>query len=173
MGGITVKQVAYQKQLILYLQNNCNEQAYDFAKQYVNEYPEDMVAHFLLAKSAIASENFGEATIEARRAYNLAKNEADMIMCVIHACVAYYKLGEYTKGFELLKATEHIRSCEETEQLFFLFSLSVNDDKEAEKHFTNMFAINNIAAKEFVETIAEGVDLDFEKLFKNTDRITY
>lgn len=168
-----MKQVAYQKQLIIYLQNKCNSQAYEFAKQYVSEYPDDMVAHFLFAKSALASGNFEEATIEARKAFNLAKNEADMIMCVIHACVAYYKLGEYAKGFDLLKATERIRSCEETEQLFFLFSLSVNDDKEAERHFNNMFTINNIEAKEFVTTIAEGTNIDFEKLFKNTDRITF
>ncbi|MFH1785688.1 MAG: hypothetical protein ABH842_04635 [Candidatus Micrarchaeota archaeon] len=168
-----MKQAAYQRQLVLYLQNNCNGQAYDFAKQYVTEFPDDMVAHFLLAKSAIASGNFTEATLAARKAFNLSKNEADMIMCVIHACVAYYKLGEYEKGFELLKATERIRVCEETEQLFFLFSLLVNNDREAEKHFTVMFNLNEPAAKEFLTTIAEGEDLDFERIMKNIDRITY
>ena len=167
-----MKQVAYQTQLILYLQNQSNSQAYEFAKQYVVEYPEDMVAHFLLAKSAIASEHFEDATIEARKAFNLAKNEADMIMCVIHACVAYYKLGEYTKGLDLLKASEHIRTCEETEQLFFLFSLLVNDDREAERHFTAMIATDEGAAKEFLTNIAEGMHVDFEKIFNKVDRIT-
>ncbi|VVC02779.1 Uncharacterised protein [Candidatus Bilamarchaeum dharawalense] len=168
-----MKQVAYQKQLVCYLQSQSNEQAYTFAKQYVNEYPDDMIAHFLLAKSALAFGNFAEATIEARKAFNLSKNEADMIMCVIHACVAYYKLGEYAKGFELLKSTENIRTCEETEQLFFLFSLLVDNDREAERHFNSMFATDNIAAKEFVTSVAEGGAIDFEKIFKKVDRISY
>lgn len=168
-----MKQAAYQKQLILYMQNECMGQAYDFAKQYMAEYPADMVAHFLMAKAALGTNRFDEAAMEARKAFNLAKDEADMVMCAIHACIAYYKLGEYAKGFELLKATERIRVVEETEQLFFLFSLAVNDDKEAEKHFNTMFAIDEKAAREFVSSVAEGLPLDFEPIVKKTDRITY
>ena len=69
-----MKQAAYQRQLILYLQNQSNSQAYDFAKQYVAEFPDDMIAHFLLAKAALASGNFEEATHAARKAFNLSKN---------------------------------------------------------------------------------------------------
>lgn len=164
-----MKQGAYQKQIILYIANKSYVQAYDFSKEYIKEYPEDMVAHFLLAKSALWSDKHEEAAIEARKAFNLAKNEADMIMCVIHACIAYYKLGQYAKGFELLKATESIRTCEETEQLFFLFSLALNNDVEARRHFDSMFSIDNTAAMEFLRSLAEGATIDYDKIVRKTD----
>jgi tetratricopeptide (TPR) repeat protein len=168
-----MKAEAYQKQLILYLNNKSYEQAYDMSKQYLAEYPDDMVAHFLMAKSALWVGKYGEAALEARKAFNLAKNEADMVMCAIHACIAYYRLQEYAKGFELLKALERIRTCEETEQLAFLFSLAIGNDGEARKHFDSMMNIDSDAAMGFLSEVAEGSQIDYEKLFRKTDRITY
>lgn len=167
-----MKEGAYQKQLILYLQHKSYDRAYDFSQEYVNAYPDDMTAHFLLAKSAMVLEKYTEAAREARLAFNYAHDPADMIMCVIHACIAYYRLKEYQKGFELLKSTESIRTCEETEQLFFLFSLATGDDKEARRHFDEMFRIDDAAAREFLSAVAEGVQVDYEKLSSKTDRFT-
>jgi hypothetical protein len=93
-------------------------------------------------------------------------------MCVIHACIAYYRLKEYQKGFELLQSTENIRTCEETEQLFFLFSLATDNDKEARRHFDEMFRIDDSAAKEFLSAVAEGVQIDYGKLAGKTDRFS-
>lgn len=168
-----MKAEAYQKQLILYLNNRSYEQAYDMAKQYLAEYPGDMVAHFLLAKSSLWVAKYAEAAIEARKAFNLAGNEADMVMCAIHACIAYYRLQDYAKGFELLKALETVRTCEETEQLFFLFSLALGNDAEARRHFDSMMNIDSSAATGFLQEIAEGAQIDYEKLARKTDRITY
>ncbi|MDD5172194.1 MAG: hypothetical protein PHF60_04125 [Candidatus ainarchaeum sp.] len=168
-----MKPEAYQKQLILYLNNKCHGQAYDLAKQYINEHPDDMVAHFLLGKSALWVEKYEEAAMEARKAFNLARNEADMVMCAIHACIAYYRLQEYVKGFELLKTLERIRTCEETEQLAFLFSLAIGNDEEARRHFDSMMNIDSDAAMGFLQEVAEGAQIDYEKLFRRTDRITY
>lgn len=168
-----MKQGAYQKQLILYLKNKSYQQAYDFSKKYVQEYPDDMISHFLLAKSALWVEQYSEAALEARKAYNLAKNEADLVMCGIHACIAYYRLREFDKGFELLKAMERIRICEESEQLFFLFSLAMGNDAEARKHFNEMFRIDNDAAKDFLTNLAEDAKIDYDKISRKTDRITY
>lgn len=169
---IGMKAEAYQKQLILYLNNKSYAQAYQFAGQYVKEYPDDMVSHFLLAKASLWEAKYEEAALEARKAYNLATSEADMVMCAIHACIAYYRLGEYDKGYGLLKALEPVRTCEETEQLAFLFSLAMNKDSEAARHFESMVNIDSKAGMEFVKSVAEGADLNYEKLFKKTDRIT-
>lgn len=163
---------AYQKQLILYLNNGSGGQAYDMSQQYAQEYPNDMVSHFLLAKSALAVGKYEEAALEARKAFNLAANEADMVMCAIHASIAYYRLQQYAKGFELLKALENVRTCEETEQLFFLFSLALGNDVEARRHFDAMCSIDSAAASEFLKDLAGGAQLDFDKLTKRTDRIT-
>ncbi len=168
-----MKAEAYQKQLIIYLNNKCHGQAYDLARQYLVEYPDDMVAHFLMAKSALWVAKYDEAAIEARKAFNLARNEADMVMCAVHACIAYYRLGEYGKGFELLKALESVRTCEETEQLAFLFSLALGNDGEARKHFDSMMNIDSGAAMGFLQEVAEGSQIDYEKLARKTDRITY
>lgn len=168
-----MKDVAYQKQIVLYINNKSCSQAYEMSMEYLKEYPDDMVAHFLCAKSALLISKDAEAALEARKAFNLAKNEADMLMCVIHACVAYFKLGEYAKGFELLKATESIRTCEESEQLFFLFSLATNNDAEAGRHFNAMISIDSDAAHGFLKALAEGAQVDFERIFRKTDRITY
>jgi tetratricopeptide (TPR) repeat protein len=165
-----MKAEAYQRQLILYLNNRSYGQAYEFAKQYVKEYPDDMVSHFLLAKSALWTENYQETVIEARKAFNLARNEADMVMCAIHACIAYYRLQEYSKGFELLLAMDRIRTCEETEQLSFLFSLALGNDAEARKHFEAMMNIDSNAAMAFLAEIAEGAQFDYDKMFRKTDR---
>lgn len=168
-----MKAEAYQRQLILYLNNGSYQQAYDFALQYAKEYPDDMVAHFLVAKAALWLGKYEETVIEARKGFNLAHDEADMVMCAIHACIAYYRLREYAKGFELLKALDPIRTCEETEQLSFLFSLALGNDAEARKHFNAMMDIDSAAAMAFLQEVAEGASIDYEKLFRKTDRITY
>ncbi len=165
-----MKQGAYQRQLILYLKNKSYQQAYQFSKQYVSEYPKDMIAHFLLAKSSIWVKNFEEAAHEARLAYNLAESPEDMLMCGIHACVAYYKLKEFTKGFELLQAMERIRVCEESEQLFFLFSLALDNAAETSRHFKEMFRINNDAATVFLKNLAGDASIDYGVLFQNIDK---
>ena len=126
-----------------------------------------------MAKSALWVSKYGEAALEARKAFNLAKNEADMVMCAIHACIAYYRLQEYVKGFELLKALERVRTCEETEQLAFLFSLAIGNDGESRKHFDSMMNIDSDAAMGFLSEVAEGAQIDYEKFFRKTDRITY
>ncbi|NYZ73567.1 tetratricopeptide repeat protein [Candidatus Micrarchaeota archaeon] len=168
-----MKPEAYQKQLIIYLNNKSYGQAYDLARQYLAEYPDDMVAHFLLAKSALWAEKYEEAALEARKAFNLARNEADMVMCAVHACIAYYRLQQYGKGFELLKSLESVRTCEETEQLAFLFSLAIGNDWEARRHFDSMMNIDSDAAMGFLQEVAEGAQIDYEKLVRKTDRITY
>lgn len=165
-----MKAEAYQRQLVLYLNNQSYEQAYEFARQYAGEYPDDMISHFLWAKSSLWLGKYDETVIEARKAFNLARDEADMAMCAIHACIAYYRLGEYAKGFELLQAMDRIRTCEETEQLSFLFSLALGNDVEARKHFEAMMNIDSAAAMAFLQEISEGAQFDYNRMFRKTDR---
>ncbi len=165
-----LKESAYQKQIIIYLNNRAFGQAYDFSKEYLTAYPNDMAAHFLAAKSCLKSEKFDEAAAEARKAFNLAKDEADMIMCAIHGAVAYYRLGQYQKGYDLLKATKGFAPCQEIEQLSFLCCLALDMDCEGATHFKNMFDIDREAAGKFVTTVAEGVPIDYDKILKKADK---
>lgn len=165
-----LKEGAYQKQIIIYLNNLAFGQAFDFAAEYANAYPNDMVAHFLLAKTAIKVGKFQDAAIEAHKAFNLAQEEADMMMCAIHACVAYYRLGEFDKGLELVKATELIEPCQEMEEVAFLLCLARDKDIDATKHFKRMFALDEDKASRFVMSVAEGVPIDYDKILKVTDK---
>jgi tetratricopeptide (TPR) repeat protein len=168
-----LKECAYQKQIIIYLNNRAFGQAYDFSREYLNAYPNDMAAHFLAAKSCLKSEKFEEAATEARKAFNLAKAEGDMIMCAIHGAVAYYRLGQYRKGYELIKAAEGSGPCQEIEQLAFLCCLALDLDSEGSVHFRNMFAIDKEAAGKFVTAVAEGIPIDYDRILKRADKFDH
>jgi hypothetical protein len=165
-----MKENAYQKQIILYLGNRCFRQAYDFSMEYVSAYSEDMVAHFLAAKSALKIERYEDAAIEARKAFNLAKDDADLLMCAIHAGVAYYRLGEFRKGYELLGLMADRKPCQELEQIMFLFCTALSLDIEAASHFNAMFRMDGSAADRFVTAVAEGVPIDYDRILKGVDR---
>jgi hypothetical protein len=91
-------------------------------------------------------------------------------MCAIHACVAYYKLGQFQKGYELLKATEGFEPRQELEQLCFLFCLALNYDGEAGTHFKRLFELDKDSASRFVMSVAEGVPIDYERILKKADK---
>jgi tetratricopeptide (TPR) repeat protein len=165
-----MKDISYQKQIVIYLGNRCFRQAYDFSLEYATAYPDDMVAHFLAAKSALKIEKYLEAAMEARKAFNLAKDETDMTMCAIHAGVAYYRLGEFRKGYDLLNATLGLRPCEELEQLMFLFCLALGMDSEVARHLKAMVDLDGDAAGRFVAAVAEGVPIDYDRMLKGVDR---
>jgi tetratricopeptide (TPR) repeat protein len=165
-----LKESAYQKQIIIYLNNRAFGQAYDFSREYLTAYPNDMAAHFLAAKSSLKAGKLEEAALEARKAFNLAKAESDMLMCAIHGAVAYFRLGDYRKGYELLKATDGSAPCQEVEQLAFLFCLALDMDCEGATHFKNMFAIDKDCAGKFVTAVAEGVPIDYDKILKKADK---
>jgi tetratricopeptide (TPR) repeat protein len=165
-----MKEAAYQKQIVIYLNNRAYQQACDFSKEYVAAYPNDMAAHFLAAKASLKCDRFAEAAGEARLAFNLAKNEEDMTMCAVHAAVAYYRLGEYRKGYEIIKATDGFSPCQEIEQLAFLLCLALDMDSEGAKHFRKMFDIDKPAADRFIMSVADGVPIDYDRILKAADR---
>jgi tetratricopeptide (TPR) repeat protein len=164
-----LKEGAYQKQIILYLNNMAFRQAFDFSQEYAAAFPNDMVAHFLLSKSAIKVERYSDAAASARKAFNLASEENDLMMCAIHACVAYYRLGEFQKGMELIQAVECCPPCQEMEELGFLFCLAMDKDIEATKHFKKMFALDAESANRFVMSVAEGMPIDYNRILKSGD----
>ncbi len=165
-----MKDVAYQKQIIIYLNNRAYQQACDFAKEYVTAYPDDMAAHFLAAKAALRCDRFTDAATEARIAFNLARTEEDMTMCAVHAAVAYYRLGEYRKGYEILKSTANFKPCQEIEQIAFLICLALDMDCEGAVHFRRMFEIDKPAADRFIMAVADGVPIDYDRILKAADR---
>jgi len=147
---------AYIKQNVLYLNNKDYGKAYEFSKEFVQKFPAEMIAHFLLAKAAFCLGRHEEAVLGARKAFNLAADADDMLSCAILASTAYYELKEYGKGLELLKQVEKTKTSEELEELLFIFSLAMEDEKEAMKHVQDLYKLNKKAAEEFIAKFIMG-----------------
>ena len=141
---------AYIKQNALYLKNKDYGRAYEFSKEFTQKFPGEMIAYFLLAKAAFCLERYEEAAMVARKAFNMASEPEDVLTCAIMASTAYYEMGEYSKGLELLKQVEKIKANEELEELLFIFSLALKDEKEAMKHVQELYKLNKKAAEDFM-----------------------
>lgn len=143
----------YIKQSVAYFNNHDYASAYALGREFAAKFPDEMIAHFLLAKAAFWTGNYQESALAARKAFNMAKTPGDMLPCAILASTAYHEMGEYAKGYEILKAMERVQSSEELEQMLFIFSLAVKDEKEAMKHMDELRRLNKKAADDFMERV--------------------
>lgn len=144
------KKDSFVKQIAIYMGKNESQKAFDLAKEFAGLFPKEMVAHYLLAKSALALGRLEDAAAGARKAFNLAASQDDMVACAVLAGTAYYELKEYQKGFDMLKAMEEIKHTEELERLLFIFSLALNNQKEAMKHIDYLYLLNKKTAEELM-----------------------
>jgi tetratricopeptide (TPR) repeat protein len=145
------KKETYIKQIALYLSNASYSQAYELSKSFVAKFPDELISHFLLAKSAYWSGDYAEAKLEARKSFNIAKSPEDLLTCAVIASAAYYRLGEYSKGLEMLKAVEGMKRTAELEQLLFIFSVAVENEDEAMKHIRELQRLDKKIALEFIK----------------------
>jgi len=122
----------YARQLSIYFRDGEHRKAYDLAKAFVKDFPKDMVSHFALSKSAFWLGEHTLAAKEGRKAFNLAKNAEDLRVCALLTASAYYELGEFRKGSELLSSIEEPDPRIET--LRFVFSLAIGDKGSALSH---------------------------------------
>ncbi len=139
---------AYIKQSILFLQNNDFEDSYRVGKEFLGKFPDEMFAHFVVAKSAYWLGKFDESALEARKAFNLSATGEDMARCTILAASAYYELGEIGKGLEMLNAAAKAGPREDLETLLVIFCLAGKDEKGAFAHLQALYSMNKEAAAE-------------------------
>ena len=142
-----MKKEAYTKQIVLYLENNKNRAAYDLALEFLKEHPNEMLSHFLIAEFYLSFNKYNDAALEARKAFNLAKTQDDLLPCAILAAAAYYQIGEYKKGYQFLSELEKWWKKEEIEKLLFVFSVAMKDENQAAKHLESLYSVNQKAAE--------------------------
>ncbi len=85
----------------IYLRDDDYAKTYELAKAFVKKFPEEMVAHFLLARAAFGVLKYEEAKPEARKAFNMSKKYDDMLAMELLASTAHLELKEYTAGYGL------------------------------------------------------------------------
>ena len=138
----------YVSQTVTYIKNKDYEKAYNFAKEFVEKFPDEVAAHYLLSASAFWLKRYREAILEGCRAFNKATKDDEMLPCVMIAASAYYELEEYEKGMKLLQIMEKRKKTENIEKLMFMFSMARKDSKEAAVHLNELYKMNREAAEE-------------------------
>jgi hypothetical protein len=148
---VFTKKEPFIKQVAIYLSNGSYQEAYDLSKEFSARFPDELVAHFLLAKSAYWVRKYDESKIEARKAFNMAVSDEDIQMCAILASSAYYRSGEYAKGYELLKGAELKKKTPEIVELLFIFSVALQDEGEAMRQIDELQKMDKKLALEFIK----------------------
>jgi len=139
----------YISQTTTYIKNKDYEKAYAFAKEFMQKFPGDMLAHYLVSASAFWLKKYDEAALEAKRAFNKASSD-DMVPCAVMAATAYYEMKEYDKGMEVLRYVENRKMNESIEKLMFIFSVAKHDGVEAAVHLNELYRLNQEAAQELL-----------------------
>ena len=145
---VFTKHEAYEKQIAIYLGNREYQKSYDLSKEFVERFKDEMIAHFLLMKSAFWLKRFDEAITEGRIAFNLATGE-DMLTCAIILSSAYYLKGDSENCYKLLDRIK-ADGNPDVEKLMFIYSLAVKDEKKAMEHINKLYAINRRLAEDFI-----------------------
>jgi len=148
---------AYVKQISLYLNNEDYEKAHSLSREFVAAFKDNLPAHTLLALSAYRVGEFDEAAKEGRTAFNMTNNPDDMLACALITALAYYDLGEFEKGYEILSAMEKSKKTDGLESLLVIFALALNSPDEAFRHYEELHTLNKDAAEGLLFRIVEGM----------------
>lgn len=143
------KPEAYQKQIVLYLNNKNYQSAYELSKEFVERFREDLSSYILLAKSAFWMKKYGEATVAGRKAFNMTNNKDDLIVCGVILSTAYYMLGDQKNCREVLEALK-ADGNQDAQRLMLLVALAANDEKAAAKQIEKLYRINRRLAEDFI-----------------------
>jgi hypothetical protein len=148
------KKGAFIKQISIYLAGGGHRPAYELSLEFVKKFPDEMMSHFLAAKSAFWLGKYAETAGEGRLAFNLAAQARERAACAIMAASGYYEMGEYRKGYELLMEIEREGTAgEELEGLLFIFSIAIKDDREALRHVDMLRKLNKKAAENLIAMV--------------------
>ncbi|MEW6721675.1 MAG: hypothetical protein AB1324_00270 [Candidatus Micrarchaeota archaeon] len=144
------KPVSFAKQIAIYLRSRMDEKAYQASKDFVKQFPGELMAHVLLAESAFRLGRFSEAKVEGRKALRYATSENDMVFCAMVFSSACFHLKDYIEGYRLLKEISSKKSIVEVEEALFVFSLAMKDEEKAIGHMKNLLQMNHARALELM-----------------------
>ncbi|MBD3398104.1 hypothetical protein GF412_02810 [Candidatus Micrarchaeota archaeon] len=139
----------YIKQISIYFRDKDYKKAFSLSKDFTEAFPDEMVSHFLLAKSAFWLNDFTTAEEESRKAFNLAKDKDGLAVTGILRACSCYRLRKFRKGMELLNLLKtKLPQREEIAKLKFIFALALHDEQAALHHLEMLYEINERAASE-------------------------
>lgn len=145
----------YIKQVSLYLKNGNYRKAFSLSKEFAEAFPEEMVSHFLLAKSAFWADELEIAEKESSKAFNLSKGEEELAVAgILRACILF-RMKKYAQGLKLLGLlkTKVPEKREDIKKLEFVFSLALKNEDEALTHLEALYKINKDSASNFITQV--------------------
>jgi hypothetical protein len=147
------KAESFSRQLDIYIRNNEFAEAYALSGEFASRFPEEMRAHYYLAKSAFGLKRFDVVETEGRKAFNLAHTKQDIVSCASLLCTAYFELKEYKRGYDLLSQINCPEIQAEAESLLFMFSIAMGDESAAAKHFSILVRSDKDKAGELISNM--------------------
>jgi len=150
------KKDAFIRQLAIYLRDDDYAKTYELAKAFVKKFPEEMVAHFLLARAAFGVLKYVEAKTEARKAFNMSDRYDDMLATALLASTAHLELKEYTAGYGLLVVMEKLGDSAELQTAMVVFSLAQRNTRDLISHLDRLYKLNKKLGLELAMRIVKG-----------------
>ena len=144
------KKEPYIRQIALYISNKEFDRAYILAQDFSSKFKGELIAHFLMAKAAFRLKKFYEASIAARKAFALANNKQDMIICAIILAASYYVLGDRIQAYQVLNKFKSDENPD-IEKLMLIFVLSAQNEGEAMQHIEKLYSVNRRLAEDFIQ----------------------
>ncbi len=141
----------YIKQIAIYLNQKKYQEAHNLSKQFVEKFPNLMISHLLLAKSAFWLNDFETAKDESLKAFNLSNGQAELTVSGILLACTYYRLREFQKGMDLIiLLNTELPGRENIAKLKFVFALSLHNEDAALRYLDMLYEINEKAAEKFL-----------------------
>ncbi|MFH2106080.1 MAG: hypothetical protein ABII22_02380 [Candidatus Micrarchaeota archaeon] len=144
------KKEAYLKQIIIYLNKRDFAKAFSLAQEFTQKFPDGLISHFFLAKSAFYLKDYGVAESEARKAFNLS-NKADLVSTGILLSSILYAKNKLKEGYGVLESVQGcVANVKEVQELMAIFSLALNNPERAAMHMGKLLDINKTYADDFI-----------------------
>ena len=153
----------YVKQISFYFQQENYEAACKLAHECAAKFPNNMVSHYLLAKSCFWRSDFQGSEKAALKAFNLSLGEDEMAVTGVLLACSYYHMREYEKGMHLLNLLKtKLHANDNIAKLKFVFALARHDEAAAVKHLDELYAMNKKEASRLMFKFLGGASLSPE-----------
>jgi hypothetical protein len=116
-------------------------------------FPDDLLSHFLFAKSAFWVHNYDIAIEQGRTAFNMSSGR-DLLTTGLLLSSSYYLSNDFAKGYKVLQCIQSGLPASELsaefEQLMAIYSLALNNPEGAAQHVKKLYDLNSKYAEDFI-----------------------
>ena len=153
---VFTKKSSYIKQIIIYMSQKKFNDAFALSKEFTDVFPEDLVSHYFLAKSAFYIGVYEKAREAALKAFNLSK-DTDIITTGLLLGSIMYMQNEFSDGYHLLETIEKkIGNTKELQELMAAFALVLNNPERAAAHIGKLLDLNKSYGDGFILALLTG-----------------